>query len=388
MDLIELVRQDGFNLKRVATTHGGEYAGPCPWCGGSDRFRVWPREKDSGSYWCRGCGKHGDAINYLRERRGMSFKEALLTLGIDRPFTFTASLKRQENHPPPFTPRQTTPPASTWQARAAKLVEDAQPRLLNDLAAMNFLYLRGLKNPTIEASKLGWLARDTYEDREAWGLDPVTGEDGSLKKLWLPAGLVIPLVVDDVVVRLRIRRPHGDPRYFIVTGSDMRPMVFNSEAKRVVIVESELDAILIAQEGLDLAAVVAMGNAQARPTAEVDGLLKNAERILAALDADTAGAKEAFGFWTTTYKNVRRWPVPLGKDPSEAFKKGVNLRLWIAAGLADLINTRGKLPYKDKEIGELIKNVMWKSKVEFDEYLGKMDMVKDVFPDSEVIRVQ
>jgi len=47
----------GISLKRVS---GDEYAGPCPWCGGDNRFRVW---QDKGNYYCRPgpghCGKQG-----------------------------------------------------------------------------------------------------------------------------------------------------------------------------------------------------------------------------------------------------------------------------------------------------------------------------------------
>lgn len=50
----------GYSRRRDAR----EYAGPCPWCGGRDRFRVW-RGRDSG-YWCRRCGVAGDAITATR----------------------------------------------------------------------------------------------------------------------------------------------------------------------------------------------------------------------------------------------------------------------------------------------------------------------------------
>jgi DNA primase len=41
MNLVDLIGRDT-TLRKVASTHGGEYAGSCPWCGGDDRFRVWP----------------------------------------------------------------------------------------------------------------------------------------------------------------------------------------------------------------------------------------------------------------------------------------------------------------------------------------------------------
>src|SRR5215813_3575780 len=76
--LLDLVPQD-VPLRRVANTNDGEYAGPCPGCGGKDRFRVWPRE---GRYWCRGCGRRGDTIQYLRHFHGLSFAEAKRVLGL------------------------------------------------------------------------------------------------------------------------------------------------------------------------------------------------------------------------------------------------------------------------------------------------------------------
>ena len=69
-------------FQRVASTHGGEWAGPCPWCKGTDRFRIWPnRDPYAIVYWCRQCGKHGDVIQFLREKEGLSFGEACAKAG-------------------------------------------------------------------------------------------------------------------------------------------------------------------------------------------------------------------------------------------------------------------------------------------------------------------
>jgi phage/plasmid primase-like uncharacterized protein len=54
-DMVQLAEGAGVALKKVASTNGGEWAGPCPGCGGSDRFRVWPVDRGGrGSFWCRG----------------------------------------------------------------------------------------------------------------------------------------------------------------------------------------------------------------------------------------------------------------------------------------------------------------------------------------------
>jgi len=58
VDLLALVGRDT-QVKKVAGTAGGEWAGPCPWCGGNDRFRLWPNS-DHPRYWCRGCDRRGD----------------------------------------------------------------------------------------------------------------------------------------------------------------------------------------------------------------------------------------------------------------------------------------------------------------------------------------
>ena len=110
-------------------------------------------------------------------------------------------------------------------------------------------------------------------------------------------------------------------------------MNFNLDRKHLVIVESELDGLLIEQEAGELAGVVALGSAQAKPDQELNGLLRLASSILVSLDFDEAGASAAWWYWLSNYPNARRWPTPYGKDPSEAFQKGLNIRAWVEAGL-------------------------------------------------------
>src|SRR4030042_652775 len=81
-ELLSLVGQDTA-LKRVAKTGGGEYAGPCPFCGGRDRFRVQPNRKPWGLWMCRNCGegRWQDVISFVMQRDQVDFKTALQTLG-------------------------------------------------------------------------------------------------------------------------------------------------------------------------------------------------------------------------------------------------------------------------------------------------------------------
>jgi hypothetical protein len=100
-----------------------------------------------------------------------------------------------------------------------------------------------------------------------------------------------------------------------------------------VIIESELDGLLLAQEAGHLAGVVSLGSVTNRPDAETDRTLKAADLLLIALDSDPAGASESRKWWKRIYRNGKRWLVPIGKDPSEAFQRGLNLRAWVMAGL-------------------------------------------------------
>lgn len=332
MTLLDMLSVNG-RFKRVARTNGGEWAGPCPFCGGRDRFRVWPNE-DSGRFWCRGCGKHGDSIDYLREMRGLTFQEACLELGID-PATRWGNQSHRQIREQGFIPRETTLPPECWQRKAGSLLTQAKWDLWKNQNCLTWLQGRGLSEETIRAAGLGWNAVDLWENRETWGLDPVKDEKGKVKELWFPAGLVIPYSIGGMLLRLRIRRPQGEPRYVIVSGSDTRPMIFHPERKCIVVVESEIDGLLIDQEAGDLVGGVALGTAQAKPDEETHKALNRADLILVSLDSDKAGAKSSWEFWLRSYDRARRWPCPIGKDPSDAFQKGLNIRAWVKAALTD-----------------------------------------------------
>ncbi len=59
-----------------------EYHGPCPHCGGSDRFIVWPGP--TGRFWCRRCGCRGDVIDaYRLVRPTADFHAAVAELAAD-----------------------------------------------------------------------------------------------------------------------------------------------------------------------------------------------------------------------------------------------------------------------------------------------------------------
>jgi hypothetical protein len=63
----------GHQLRRC----GGELIGPCPVCGGHDRFAVHPKK---GIFHCRGCRAGGDVIALVRHLDGCDFSAAIAQL--------------------------------------------------------------------------------------------------------------------------------------------------------------------------------------------------------------------------------------------------------------------------------------------------------------------
>jgi hypothetical protein len=336
MNILELITGDGFIFKRVAATHGGEYAGPCWSCGGNDRFIIWPEHK-GGRYWCRGCEKKGDAIQYLRDTRGFSFDDACRALGISGG-GYRRKRSKTSSEKPIFKPKKYENPPALWLQKAGAILKGTQEKLwtAGGQAARDILLNKGLTEETIRRAGIGFNPVELYRDRRGWGLAQEIRSNGRPKLLWIPEGLVIPLQNHEGPARLRIRRPDpgNGPRYVIVAGSSLAPLIMEPGRNVFVIVESELDALLCWQEAGDLIGVIAMGAAGMKPDVSAHALLLKSEKILNALDHDEAGARYAWKFWPETYGiKLTRWPVPVGKDPSDAWQRGLNIRAWIEAGI-------------------------------------------------------
>ena len=358
MTLLDILTSYG-TYKKFAN---GELAGPCPFCGGNDRFRVWP---DDDKWWCRGCDKSGNSISLLREKEGMACSVAHAQLGkvcesttckaIGKCKQGKGEAPRRSHAATPVQPKQqeetfipavAQDPAEIWQEHAEKLVAYAHEQLLNCPEQLAYLAGRGLDLEYIKAHCFGWLPKDEYRARVAWGL-PIELKDGKPKKLWLPKGIVIPSYVNGVIHRLRIRkhdlRSADDARYYWVPGSGNDVVVINPGAQVFVIVEADLDGHLVNRIAGDLVGSIALGTCSAHPKEAAYQVLCKALAILVALDFDpgvdekTGGYKNPGGkssrWWLEQFPRARRWPVVGAKDPGDAFKAGIDIRAWILAGL-------------------------------------------------------
>ena len=335
MTILELLEQDNITGNWVDSTYGRKHESQCPGCGGDDRFHVWPDQEEGGRFWCRKCGKSGNVISYLMHFRGMDYGQALALSGISP----HRSLRKRS-----ITVSQTVPkkllndePGVRWRLQCRGFLEWSKNCLWGSRYIIFRSWLnkdRGLKEETIEDANLGWLPVDWYTDRKDWGLAEKAKDVGTQSQLWIPAGLVIPCFHNGQLQRLRIRRHNiteGD-RYYVLPGSSPIPMILG-DGDIFIIVESELDALLLRQEAGDLVGIIALGSALIRPDEEISKLLHRAKKLMVSLDTDKAGAKESWQWWLKRFSNAIRWPVILGKDPTEAYIKGLNLRDWVKAGI-------------------------------------------------------
>jgi hypothetical protein len=359
MDLLNIISGQ-IKLRRVGGKNGGEYAGACPWCGdGSprkagdphpDRFHVWPEQGRGGTYWCRQCGKAGDAIRYLMDHDGLSFKESCASLDLDP----ADILPKSGNVPTGWQPRTAATPADIWQEHARKFVDYCHERLLERQVELAWLAERGIESEMIEKYRLGYNPAHAWREGESWGLKMERKPDGRLKKLWLPRGIVIPMIeADGSVHRLRIRQPDQSPRYLVVPGSGSEPLL-SREAEAIFVVESELDMILLDGVAGDIVGVVAMGNDSAKPTARLYPALQQALYLGVSLDSDQPkynpekdgmdmpGARSSI-WWTQQFPRATRVPVVGGKDPGDAYSAGVNLRTWVLAALPAYFQVKADL---------------------------------------------
>jgi DNA primase len=314
-DVLALAQEE-VQLYKVAVN---EYAGPCPGCGGTDRFRVrYSRDTGTWSFMCRSCwdaGQYlpekgrkrgwGDAIDYLRHYRGMGFQEAR---------ALTNGQERKTEHRTPAQPRSLTP---EWQAATHKAMQAHQARLWShDTLALEYVRQRGFYDHIIKQFQLGYSIHQG-----------------------IPY-LVIPSINAGqyITVYRRDLRPDvpKEQRWKDAPGGTkdelyLADCLWMRKEMPVVLCEDAFSALSIYQECNDLVNVVATGGAECGLLTRWIARLACMPVVLIALDADAAGDKYA-AEWIRRLKNARRLR-PLLKDANDMLMDSWDLREWVLSGL-------------------------------------------------------
>jgi DNA primase len=283
------------NMKHVAATNGGEYAGPCPFCDGKDRFRVWPEQnkEKGGSYWCRQCGKKGDGIQFLRDTEGISYPEALERLGMDA--------DRMKNKNNTSSVVQPVFGHKKYQVPDQSLAKKYHDNLWDQNDALEYLISRGFSEDTIRTFLLGY----AQNKRGAWISIPHFQGKGLAN------------------VKFRILPP-SEKTFYRLPGC--KSILFNGDIiaqnlEEVIIAEGEFDAITLHQAGFPNVVSGTTGAESFDP--EWIDQLTAVKKIYLAYDPDEAGQQGARKLAKRLgYNRVHNINLPDGHDVNEFFRKG------------------------------------------------------------------
>lgn len=333
-------------LRKTATTNGGEWVGPCPVCGGKDRFHVQPYRKPWGAWFCRNCTgvKWQDAISLIMHTSpNLDFRSACQFLG-GRESSPAKPLSQQASLAPAYAP-----PGGTWQIAAHSLIYDCEDALWSQSGkkALDYLHSRGLKDETINRFHLGFRAAGADYAPGMWGF-------ADHQRVYIEKGITIPCIVDSEVwyVKIRTNSNQAGKKYRGIRGNRTAAIFGASDLlsrgididghdpiqtspSTAIFCEGEFDAMIAWQELNGVIPAVTLSSASNLPDLATWGAyLSGLDTIVAVYDNDAAGQAGAKALARLTNR-ARGCPLPHGhKDINEFVLSGGNLWDWLKTALA------------------------------------------------------
>jgi hypothetical protein len=320
-------------------------------------FAVTP---NNGTFICFGCGFTGDVIEFLKfQHPGMTTWQIVKQLlGADSledlPQGGYLVAPASRETPSVEDKLAAVIPPAAWQTQAWDFIHRSQQALWGAEGGEALAYLkdrRGLTDISIRMFRLGYNPQSVYRPLKEWGLET----DADQTRLYLPAGIVIPCILNGSIRYITIRRQqNGDKsinKYHRVRGS--KTALFGADflagAKVALFLEGELDTITAWQEAQThierkALGVATLGSGVVRLDLDIwgaylAGVLKGSESIaptmLLAYDQD---GKSNVGISNMLRLSpyMRAVPVPKispdDKDVNDAHVSsgGTSIGLWIS----------------------------------------------------------
>jgi DNA primase len=343
VDLAELVERD-LKLKRA----GKNMVACCPFHNEKGpSFTVTPEKN---TYRCYGCGVHGDAIEWMRNKHHMTFQDAVASLaelcGLALPV-------EERNGPEDAAQRKRL--AGFYQVLKEARRIFARGLIKSSSGCTYLVDTRGLTLETIERFELGVVAKGVVElltgssSREALiGSGLAVEKDGRIFDRFRHR-IMVPIHNESgnligFAGRSLIADPNKTPKYINCPETEIfhkgRELYALHHAKpairsgRVaVIVEGYFDVISLHQAG-ERRAVAPMGTALTKQQAR--RLLVHADTIVFAFDGDAAGRKAALAASAVLLDEIKDGKagkflfLPDGEDP-DTFVRGHGIGAWLRA---------------------------------------------------------
>lgn len=290
------------DLRKLAAQHTAlhresvnELSGPCPRCGGEDRFHA-----TATSFFCRTCyplgnGQPHDAIAFVRWLHGASFQEAIAML------SNTLAPAQQLHHRTPPAPQDVQTPE--WIERQSTALRTMQQAFW-DSPAYTYAIDRGFTDNTLDVFGVGY-APNAVNGGPALALP------------WYRKGELY-------AIRYRYLSPTG-AKIKSEPGSHMRGLLFGGQAlpqrrrPALLIVEGELNAMSIWQVANEDVDVLSLGGQDQTLSGAAIAFAKlYAKRIVWMDDEARARARaeliDAGAMWSGTPKldandHLRQWTL-------------------------------------------------------------------------------
>jgi DNA primase len=298
-------------LKKVASSGGGEYAGACPVCGGRDRFHVQPVMKRWLCHYCTN-SVWKDVINLEKELKQCDTVTSVVNL------VGTGGLQPGAHIRQPDRRQVYAPPTTEWQTKANQIIQFCELELWKEAGAKakQWLNKRGITDASIKRWRLGW------------------SEGGNIFGAYLEHGITIPCMVGDMIWYLKVRTNGSVPGRKYVYLKDSKPKaIYGAKimSDQVLLVEGEFDCILANQEIGDVIPAITFGAATYIPDMEVWQKYFDGVTVLLAYDKDKAGEGGADMVVKALGECVKLAPLPEGKwkDVTDFYQAGGDLWAWI-----------------------------------------------------------
>ncbi len=323
------------HFKKVGQTGGGEWHGACPFCGGKDRFAVWPQSDNGGRWWCRQCGRSGDSVGFLMEYKSLDFKAACEQLRIEVPDLKTGQQTPRAPQPEVWASDLKDAPCfeKEWQWKAETFADACAATLWYawEGSAGQYLESRGITKEMAVVANLG-LNRDGYHD--TWGRAEV----------FLPRGITIPWEIEGQLYNVRVRRRNADlaarpdlSKYASSKGcaNGMYGIGQLCPGDTVYLTEGEFDALVLRrwlnEHRVQATTVASIGATSGARVVRWITRLMLAKKILLTFDND-GKSDTAAQYWMGALHPKAGWLKPTQKDVTEMWQRG-ELPLWIGEGV-------------------------------------------------------